>query len=101
MNDSEKRRIRLLDQTRNQYSDRRLPPAIHPRYGAAYKKIYDYTDEGAMPSTFGIRLFLCCMLFAAFITMDNNQVEYKHVNSERIVQEITTDIDVEAVWNML
>lgn len=94
MNDAQKRRIKLLEQTRGN------SPAIHPRYGAAYKNLYG-TDEEVVPSTFGIRLFLCFMLFAAFITMDNNKLEYKNVNSTRIVQEITTDMDVREVWQNL
>lgn len=99
MNDSEKRRRQLLEETRNRYSDRRIP-AVHPRYGSAYNKIYG-DEEGMPPSTFGIRLFLCFMLFAAFVTMDNNQMKYKNVNSDRIVKEISTDMDVAEVWKEL
>lgn len=100
MNDSERRRIKLLEQTRSMYSDRRLPPAIHPRYGGAYHKLYGGDDEMA-PGTFGIRLFLCFMLFAAFVTMDNNQMKFKNVSSDRIVQEIAVDMDVQEVWKNL
>ncbi len=53
------------------------------------------------PGTFGLRLFLCFMLFAAFVAMDNNGITVKSVSSNRIVQEITTDLDVAEVWKNL
>lgn len=101
MNESERRRRRLLEQTRNMYSERRMPPAVHPRHGAAYRTLYGSSEEGMPQGTFGIRMFLCFLLFAAFVTMENNQIDYKNVTSDRIVQEITTDLDVEEVWKQL
>lgn len=101
MNDSEKRRQRLLEQTRELYGEKRFIPAVHPRYGAAYHQIYSDDQTGLPPSTFGIRLFLCLLLFAAFVSIDKNQSEVMHVNSSRIVDEITTDLDVAEVWKEL
>ena len=61
METSEKRRRKLLEQTRALYSDKGKIPAVHPRYGAAYHRIYEQ-EEAAMPQgTFGIRLLLCCV----------------------------------------
>ena len=100
MNDSEKRRRQLLEETRSLYSDRNSPPAVHPRYKFAYERLYGSEDEMA-PGTFGLRLFLCFMLFAAFVAMDNNGITVKSVSSDRIVQEITTDLDVAEVWKNL
>ena len=100
MNDSEKRRRQLLEETRSLYSDRNSPPAVHPRYKFAYARLYGSEDEMA-PDTFGLRLFLCFMLFAAFVAMDNNGITVKSVSSDRIVQEITTDLDVAEVWKNL
>ena len=97
---SEKRRRQLLDETRYLYSDRRTPPAVHPRYGAAYHKLYGTEETGAV-STFGIRVFLCFMLFAAYVAMDNNGIEVRQVDSSRIVEEITADVDVAEVWKNL
>jgi len=101
VNDSEKRRQRLLEQTRELYGEKRSIPAVHPRYGAAYHQIYGDEQTGLPPSTFGIRLFLCLLLFAAFVSMDKNKSEVMHVNSSRIVEEITTDLDVAEVWKEL
>ena len=100
MNDSEKRRRQLLEETRSLYSDRNSPPAVHPRYKFAYARLSGDEEEMA-PGTFGLRLFLCFMLFAAFVAMDNNGITVKSVSSDRIVQEITTDLDVAEVWKNL
>ncbi len=100
MNDSEKRRQRLLEQTRELYGEKRTIPAVHPRYGAAYRQIYS-DEQQIPPSSFGIRLFLCLLLFAAFVSMDKNKSEVMHVDSSRIVDEITTDLDVVEVWKEL
>ena len=85
---------------RSLYSVRNSPPAVHPRYKFAYARLYGSEDEMA-PGTFGLRLFLCFMLFAAFVAMDNNGITVKSVSSDRIVQEITTDLDVAEVWKNL
>ena len=71
MNESEKRRKQLLEETRSLYSDWRTPPAVHPRYRAAYGKLYKREeDQEEMPGTFGLRALLCFLLFAAFVAMD-------------------------------
>lgn len=101
MNDSEKRRQRLLEQTRELYGEKRTIPAVHPRYGAAYRQIYSDEQQQIPPGSFGIRLFLCLLLFAAFVSMDKNKSEVMHVDSSRIVDEITTDLDVAEVWKEL
>lgn len=101
MNDSEKRRKRLLEQTRELYGEKRSIPAVHPRYGAAYHQIYGDEQQQVPPSSFGIRLFLCLVLFAAFVSMDKNNSEVMHVDSNRIVDEIMTDLDVVEVWKEL
>lgn len=102
MNDSEKRRKQLLEQTRSLYSDRRTPPAVHPRYRSAYGKLYQEEDPSlALPGTFGIRAFFCFLLFAAFVAMDRQDGEVMKVDSDRIAQEITSDLDVAEVWKNL
>ncbi len=80
---------------------RSVPSLRYIPYGAAYHQIYSDDQIGLPPSTFGIRLFLCLLLFAAFVSIDKNQSEVMHVNSSRIVDEITTDLDVAEVWKEL
>lgn len=90
MNDSLKRRKQLLEETRARYRDDGRIPAVHPRYRAAYDRIYE--DETTHTGTFGVRLFVCILLFAAFVVMDRGGQKVMNVSSDRIVEEITTDL---------
>ena len=90
MNDSEKRRKQLLNQTRNLYSDHRIPPAVHPRYANTYASLYG-EEEDEVPGTFGLRTILCILLFAAFVTMDYQGEKIADVSSSQIVNVIETD----------
>ena len=45
MNDAERRRQELLEQTRALYNDRRTIPAVHPRYANAYHYLYGKQQE--------------------------------------------------------
>lgn len=100
MNDSEKRRKELLEQTRERYSDYRTPPAVHPRYGSAYSQIYG-SDEPSASGTLGIRAFFCFLLFTVFVAADYKEEKILNVSSEKIVETVTTDMDVEEVWRNL
>ncbi len=101
MNESEKRRQRLLQETRQLYSDKGMIPAVHPRYGAVYHKLYE-KDEAAVPgSTFGIRLLLCCFLFVLFLTADRQDQKILDVSSDQILEYVTQDTDVAEVWKNL
>lgn len=103
MNESERRRRQLLDKTRRMYSDRRELPAVHPRFGATYGRLYE--EEDVQTGTFGVRLFLCLLLFAAFVTMDKQEYQVFQMDSEAIVEEIGANLDmketVREVWNRL
>ena len=61
MTESEKRREELLRRARTIYSDKKIPPAVHPRYQSFYTKLYDTQEEHEMTgshSTFGVRMFI-------------------------------------------
>ena len=94
MSDSEKRRKELLEQTRERYSD------YHPRYGSAYSQIYG-NDELPVPGTLGIRAFFCFLLFTIFVAADYKEEKILNVSSEKIVEAIRTDMDVQEVWQNL
>ena len=97
METSEKRRRKLLEQTRALYSDKGKIPAVHPRYGAAYHRIYEQ-EEAAMPKgTFGIRLLLCCCLFTCFVSLDRQGQEVMDVSSDQIQEAVTQDTDLAEV----
>ena len=105
MNSSEKRRKELLERTRMMYSDRREPPAVHPRFGSGYGRLYDGEEETPPVGTFGMRLFLCLLLFAAFVAMEKQEYEIFHMDSAQIAEEIGRDFNVKEsvreVWNNL
>ncbi len=105
MNSSEKRRKELLERTRMMYSDRREPPAVHPRFGSVYGRLYDGEEETPPVGTFGMRLFLCLLLFAAFVAMEKQEYEIFHMDSAQIAEEIGRDFNVKEsvreVWNNL
>lgn len=90
MNETEKRRKRLLEQTRKQYGDSRVTPAVHPRYSGVYASLYK-SEETERSDGFGIRLFIAILLFAAFVAMDYSKEKVGTVSSGQIVEEITKD----------
>ena len=97
MNESEKRRRQLLEQTRSLYTDQGIPPAVHPRYGSVYTDLYSSGEETGK-GTFGIRVMLCLLLFAAFATMDYQGTQISSVGSEKIVEVVEYQPDIEEVF---
>ena len=87
MNQAEKRRQRLLEETRNLYSDKVPLPAVHPRYKAAYQKLYP--DESEMKKgSFGIRCGICMIAFALYIMMYTNDNLYPGINELQVRETI-------------
>lgn len=106
MNESEKRRKQLLAQARDMYSDKHTPPAIHPRYQSLYARLYqDSGYERPMEKgTFGIRAFICLLLFALFVSADYKGSKVATVSSEKVVKQIEATFepeDVKQVWKDL
>lgn len=97
MNDTEKRRKRLLNETRMRYQDNFAIPAVHPRYRGAYSRLYQ--DRGATSEgefwTMGMRIFLSVLLFALYVMMDYQNIEIAQVDSKRIVTEIQYESGLE------
>lgn len=98
MNESEKRRKELLESTRALYRDSHVPPAIHPRYGNIYADLY---GEEEPAGSFGLRMILCCMLFAAFVVMDYQDMRIADVSSQMVTQAIEADSELTEVWKDL
>lgn len=96
MNQSEKRRKELLESTRALYRDSRIPPAVHPRYGNIYSDLY---GEEVPAGSFGLRVVLCCILFAAFVMMDYKDLKIAQVSSQMVTQTIESDSELAEVWN--
>lgn len=91
-----RRRQEILDRTRKLYGDRETP-AIHPRYRAAYQKIYDEDGE-AVTETFGARVILCIVLFMAFVLMDNQGIDIAQVSTDQIISQVEAETQIQDVW---
>ena len=78
---------------------------LHPRYANAYHYLYGKSqediNEDTKGGTFGIRLFLCALMFAAFLTIDKQKQEVFHMSSSDIANEITKDTDIQEIWKSL
>ena len=92
MNEAEKRRRELLEQTRYSYQESGIP-AIHPRYRASYSELYG--EEEAEQGSLGIRLF------AVFVFMQNEGKDILHISSTKVVQEVSKNADITDVWKKI
>ena len=93
MTDTEKRRIELLEQTKKTYSDKYTPPAVHPRYRAAYQSIYkndNNEEEESKNSTFFARTIIAVMLFGLFLLAN-----YSKTDTSMIVNQIQKEFSVQ------
>lgn len=86
MNQTELRRQQLLEETRNLYSDKYKTAAIHPRYGSRYSE--PDVSKKESKGTFGIRMILCILLFAMFLTMDYTNNTMFHISSSSVKDAI-------------
>lgn len=66
-----------------------------------YEKSQEDINEDTKGGTFGIRLFLCALMFAAFLTIDKQKQEVFHMSSSDIANEITKDTDIQEIWKSL
>ena len=111
MTESERRRIKLLKDTRERYRDNGEVPAIHPRYRNTYRSLYgDPTEETEETEentfrTLGFRTILCVIAFIIFAVMDREGESLFHINSDQVYHQITKDTDVKSelleVWENL
>lgn len=94
MTDVEKRRLKLLQEVRKNYSDKNTPPAVHPRYSCAYHSLYqdEYDEETRARSTFFLRFIIAVLIFAFVFVIDYYKEEVANVNSEIIINEVEKDL---------
>ena len=91
MNEEAQRRKELLEQTRYMSQESGIP-AVHPRYNFSYDELY-HTEKKEQGS-FGFRTFVCMILFAVFVFMQNEGKAILHVSSAKVIQEIRKNMDV-------
>lgn len=94
MNDIEKRRLKLLRETRKNYSDKYIPPAVHPRFHATYSTLYrECNDEETNhKSSFFIRTLIAVLLFALFFIMDYRNEKLGKVDSHVVIHEVQRNL---------
>lgn len=90
MNETEKRRKQLLEETRKKYGDVRTPPAIHPRYNAIYANLYE--EKSRRNDGLFLRTVIAILLFALFVAMDYSGEKVVSVDSKKVVEEIRTEM---------
>lgn len=94
MNDVEKRRLQLLQETRKNYSDKYSPPAVHPRFQSTYDSLYrdrqnKQTEEHG---TFLVRAVIAVLLFALFFLMDYSNEKIGAVDSQVVISEVQRNL---------
>lgn len=86
MNDSEARRRELLRQTRrlcHETERNRMP--VHPRYQSTFDS---EQEEHAQSNSFLFRLGLAILCFVCFVWADYGKLEFSHVTSSQIADQI-------------
>ena len=92
MNQSQKQREQLLQQARMLYSDKRTLPAVHPRYQHIYDDLYKVDEQKT--GTFGIRLFICLLVFVCFIVMKDGNYNLLETGSQQIKEVISENLEI-------
>lgn len=88
VNDTERRRKKLLEQTRNLYQEDIRNPAIHPRYRASYYRLYP-EEKGYQKGTLGIRCVICILAFAAYIMAQTSGIPIGEMEEMQVRETIT------------
>ena len=94
MNEVEKRRLKLLQETRKYYSDKYSPPAVHPRFQSTYHSIYgreesEYVEDRG---SFLIRSLIAVLLFALLFVMDYRNETIGTVDSQLVISEVQKNL---------
>ena len=94
MNDVEKRRLKLLQETRRNYSDKYSPPAVHPRFQSTYGSLYQEREykPSEHGSSFFVRSVIAILLFALFFLMDYRNEKIGTVDSKFVISEVRRDL---------
>ncbi len=103
MNDAALRRKQLLEETRKLYRDTEATPLIHPRFHV-FNDLNEETaaqSENSEVSSFKFRLVISALIFASFVTMDYYGYAIGDYDSNDVMEVISTEIDIEEVWNSI
>lgn len=94
MTETEKRRLDLLTRTRNLYSPQNAPPAIHPRYRAAFRFLYEEKgeEEEITTNSFWARFFIAALVFVLVAVTDVQKRKIGTVDSKTVITEVRKDL---------
>ena len=94
INDVEKRRLQLLQETRKNYSDKYSPPAVHPRFQSTYDSLYRerQNEQKEEQGTFFVRAVIAVLLFALFFLMDYSKEKIGTVDSQIVIHEVQRNL---------
>ena len=94
MNDVEKRRLKLLQETRKNYSDKYNPPAVHPRFQSTYNSIYGRNQSEYVENrgSFLIRTIIAVIVFGLFFVMDYQKEKIGSVDSQVVIKEVQKNL---------
>ena len=70
-----------------------------PDTGHSYSELYG--EEEAEQGSLGIRTFICMILFAVFVFMQNEGKDILHISSTKVVQEVSKNADITDVWKKI
>lgn len=87
-----KMREAMLKEARMYHSNIGIP-AVHPRYRASYKSIYQ-TEEADKPSSLRLRILICLILFALYAALDQGEFAELPFTSSQISLEIETPFEL-------
>lgn len=93
MNESERRRAELLQKTRTLYSSHGTPPAVHPRYRAAFRAVSEEPSE-TVRNSLGLRIFLSLLLFVLFAAAAEQNRTIWNLSAGEIAFEIQRHTDI-------
>lgn len=94
MTETEKRRLDLLARTRNIYNEKNTPPAIHPRYGAAFRFLYseEEEEEKLVSGTLWVRFLIAVFIFVLVFVIDARKEAIGNIDSKTVITEVRRDL---------
>lgn len=93
MSDIEKRRLKLLQETRKSYSEKYTPPAIHPRFQSTYLSLYGSEEEDSKSNnSFFARTVIAILIFALCFVMDQRNEKVWNVDSQVLVNTVQENL---------
>lgn len=98
--ETSRRRKKLLEETRRLYQEQNKNPAIHPRYQALHKSLYDqeYTPQN---NSLKLRILLSILCFVCYMILDYGNIGIAHFDSNIIHENIRYQMQLYEISEVL